>query len=229
MQEHDDEPDPWSPQRLTRAAWVALALAAERARGAVQPMDLWAALAGLRPSVAERVLRSLGLSWASLGLASPQAPVVAPPAELLGPDTERFLRGAAEEARRLGHHPVGTGHLLVALLAEETGPLPLGCPLDHARARAALCEVLARPWVHGWALDGEVCLYLTRDEALLLFAHLLRREPQRHAHAAERQVLGALRELLRPVGELLLAPGEQAATEARARVLRLGMGLRARG
>lgn len=209
------------PDRLTRAAWRALGRAALAAgQGPVGPEHLYPALADLRTSVARSALRRLGLDWGALGL--PPLPLVsATPGShaRLSPSAAAFLRAAGAEARRLGHHPVGTGHLVLALLAADVGPTPAG--LDASRFEAALRDVLGTPGANGPALDGEHLLYLSHDEALVLFAALSRREP-RALHAAEAVVLGDLRGLLAPVCEPALRDaGLEPLDAARREVLRL--------
>ncbi len=39
----------------------------------------------------------------------------------LGPDTQQVLEGAIEEARRMGHHYIGTEHLLLGLVNANNG------------------------------------------------------------------------------------------------------------
>lgn len=209
--------------RLTRAAHRTMREAGLAAgAGPIRPEHIFGALARLPSSVAARALGNLGLGWSDLGLPSPPAP----PAEggraepELAPATRAFFQQACHEARRLGHHPVGTGHLVLALLSAAAGPLPTGDDrLTHAAFREQVCEVMARPWVHGFALDGEVQLYLTRDELLVLYTHLLRR-PGRAGHAAERALMRELEAMVRPVCEELLAR-EGALERAREAVLRL--------
>lgn len=203
-------PDPWSAQRVTSAARRALTHAARLAKGRpVEPRQLYGALAALETSVAGRALELVGLSWTGLGVGGPgprPLPAREPPGELdLDPGCRRFFELAAREARRLGHHPLGSGHLLLALLSGDAGPLP--GTIERRRVARAVCAVLAEPWVHGWALDGEVCLYLTRDELLVLYLTLSRRTPRQAASLAERTLCAALCALMRPTIEGLLAGG----------------------
>ncbi len=214
----------FAAQRLTRAAYRALASSALLAGGRrIGPDHLFAALARLEVSIAARCLRVLGVTWDALEVppaaGRPAAEDVVPLEP--SPSVAELLRRASDEAAALGHHPATTGHLVLAILAEPAGPLPSGAALTHGAFVAALRDVVGRPWVHGHALDGELALYVTRDEALVLFGLVARRATPR-LHPAEGVVLRDLERLLRPVCQELLRHGPARLDEARRAVARLG-------
>ena len=210
----------FSPSRLTRAAYRALAFAARRAAGSsLAPSDVFSALAALPTSVAGKALENLGLTWSVLGVRPSVGRDERESALPINEHTRSFFLHAGREASVLGHHPVGTGHLVLAVLSELAGPLPARLPLTHEGFRQEVLDVLARPWVHGYALDGEVYLYLTREEALVLYSSLLRRaERAPRGHGAERIVLEDLKALLEPTCEALLGDGLLELVRARADV-----------
>lgn len=199
---------------------TASALAAHPAP--ITAVHLFVALRRLQTSVAARCLRVLGLDWSALEAPSAgcvrggrgETPLILShvAAELLG--------RASDEAAALGHHPVTTGHLVLAILAEEAGALPVGA-LTHEAFVRTLKDVLGRPWVHGHALDGELAFHVSCDEALVLFGLALRRGP-RGLDPAERVVLRDLARLLRPVCEQLLGDGPERLEHARREVEALG-------
>lgn len=213
----------FAAQRLTRAAYRGLASAAISGDG-VTAAHVFRALAGLEVSVADRCLRLLDLGWDALEVpAARDRADAGDEVELhLSPGAAELFRRASDEAEALGHHPATTGHLVLAILAEPAGALPPGAPLSHATFAQALRDVLGRPWAHGYALDGELAFYVSRDEALVLFGLLARRGP-RALHPAEEVVLRDLERLLRPVClELLGAGAPERLDRARRAVERLG-------
>jgi len=208
-------PQPWDPSRLTSAAHLALRKACRQAGDAVSPEHLLTALSRLPTSVAGKALELLDVGWDVLQLPTPPTLRVAC-VDGLTRQAMRVFRQAAREAQRLGQHPLHTGHLVLGLLSADAGALPAGS-LRYSRYRRALCRVLAEPWVHGYALDGEVALYLTRDEALVLYGELSRRRAQ-PLHPAERLVRQGLHGVLLPVCSALLQGDEGALDAARRRV-----------
>ncbi len=74
--------------------------------------------------VASRVLRDLGLEEERvrdvLGKISDSTPIYTGQIEL-GDDTQMVLEAAIEEARRMGHHYIGTEHLLLGLVNANNG------------------------------------------------------------------------------------------------------------
>lgn len=208
-------------ERLTAAGREVLRLAAAAAgAGPIGPEHVFGCLAQRGQSVAAKALDLLGCAWRELGVPDLAVRNGWPIAGSLTPAAERLFEHAAKEARALGHHPVNTGHLVLAILAEDAGQLPEGAPLTYARFRATLLEVLALPWVHGYALDGEVLLYLSGDEALVLYGHLLRRRPRERSGGAEHAVLDDLLALLAGPCAQVLAAGEGELFRARIRVQR---------
>lgn len=214
----------FAAQRLTRAAYRALASAALRAGdGPISAAHVFDALAGLDVSVAGRCLRVLDLGWPALEVprVRPHPPGAAEAPLRLSAGAAELFRRASDEAAALGHHPVTTGHLVLAILSDEAGELPPEAPLSHPALARVLRDVLGRPWVHGYALDGELAFYVSREEALVLFGLLARRGSTR-LHAAEGVVLRDLERLLRPVCQELLRDGPERLDEARRAVADLG-------
>ena len=190
---------------MTSAAYRALGLATLDAAGAsLRPQHVFGALSRLEVSVGQRALECVGLSWRALGIPRlpPAPPVTVDPG--LTPTSVRLLEAAAGVAARLGHHPINTGHVVLAILTEEAGPLATDSALTAAAYERALNDVLGRPDLHGYALDGETVFYLTRDESLVLYGALLKAQAWQRAHPAERIVLEGIRELLRPACEAVL-------------------------
>ena len=117
-------------QRFTQRARRALRTAQAEAERLQQPLICPEhVLLGLMMDdggVAYRVLNDLGLDTermrkiaARLAAARKQSEEAG--GQRLSPATERTLEGAVTEARRLGHHHIGTEHLLLSLLRDKDG------------------------------------------------------------------------------------------------------------
>ena len=137
-------------ERFTQRARRVLSLAqeeAERMRHAyIGTEHLLLGLMREEGGVAGRVLRDLGveqrrvqemverLTGAGAGRASTVSKIDR------APGTKRVLELAVDEARRMGHHYIGTEHLLLGLVRERDGVacqalVRMGAPLDDVRQR----------------------------------------------------------------------------------------------
>ncbi len=133
-----------SMERFTQRARRVLSLAhqeAERARqGLIGTEHLLLGLLAEEGGVAGRVLRDLGLEPSRLREMTQRlginAPYVIGKIELAS-DTQLVLEFAIEEARKMGHHYIGTEHLLLALVRGESVALDvlkkLGVTADQIR------------------------------------------------------------------------------------------------
>lgn len=134
--------------RFTRSARRVLTSAQEEARRLnhryIGTEHILLGLVAEEGSVAIRVLQDLNISPEQVRAAieravgrGPRAPLTQP---ILTPRTKRVIEIAVEEARRLGHHYIGTEHLLLGLLREEDGVAVdvlrrLGAPPEKVRER----------------------------------------------------------------------------------------------
>ena len=120
---------PISETRFTQRAQAALRLAqecsAELGHGYVGSEHLLLGLAREGKGVAAKVLQSAGLEPESLKAAiARMVGVGAPgcaPSQGLTPRCKKIIELSLTEAARLGHHYVGTEHLLLGLLREGDG------------------------------------------------------------------------------------------------------------
>ena len=116
-------------QRFTQRARRVLALAqeeAERMKHAyIGTEHLLLGLMKEEGGVASRVLRELGLETRRVQEIVERltgANKTAPTAKVdLSPGTKRVLELAVDEARRMGHHYIGTEHLLLGLVRQNEG------------------------------------------------------------------------------------------------------------
>ena len=145
-------------ERFTQRARRVLSLAhteAERARqNMIGTEHLLLGLADEEGGVAGRVLKELGLETARVRELVER---VSPSGRFSGnkidlaPDTQQVLELAVEEARRLGHHYIGTEHILLALVRVEGVALDvlrrLGVTPDQIRrqTRRVLNESASSP------------------------------------------------------------------------------------
>ena len=116
-------------ERFTQRARRVLGIAQEEAENLRQPYigteHLLLGLAREDGGVAGRVLRDLGVDHArlrdiieSMGADSQRVSVAKTD---LAPTTKQVLKLAVDEARRLGHHYIGTEHLLLGLVRQNEG------------------------------------------------------------------------------------------------------------
>jgi ATP-dependent Clp protease ATP-binding subunit ClpC len=131
-------------ERFTQRARRVLSLAhteAERAhQGSIGTEHLLLGLADEDGGVAGRVLRELGLETARVRemveRVSPAGQSTSNKIDL-APDTQQVLEYAVDEARRLGHHYIGTEHILLALVRVEGAAMDvlrrLGVTPDQVR------------------------------------------------------------------------------------------------
>ncbi|MBI5933155.1 MAG: ATP-dependent Clp protease ATP-binding subunit [Chloroflexi bacterium] len=145
-------------ERFTQRARRVLSLAhteAERSRQSnIGTEHLLLGLADEEGGVAGRVLRELGLETTRV---REMVERVSPAGRFSGnkidlaPDTQQVLEFAVEEARRLGHHYIGTEHILLALVRVENTALDvlrrLGVTPDQIRrqTRRVLNESASTP------------------------------------------------------------------------------------
>jgi len=114
-------------ERFTQRARRVLSLAhqeAERARSRfIGPEHLLLGLLDEEGGVAGRVLRELGMSpdriREAVNRVSSVSPDFDPNSVELASQTQQVLEFAVEEARRLGHHYIGTEHILLGLVRVE--------------------------------------------------------------------------------------------------------------
>jgi predicted nucleotide-binding protein len=114
-------------ERFTQRARRVLSVAhqeAERARNhQIGPEHLLLGLMDEEGGVAGRVLRELGLTADGLHKTIRQVTVPAsnfdPNRVELATETQKILEFSVDEARRLGHHYIGTEHILLGLVREE--------------------------------------------------------------------------------------------------------------
>src|SRR6266850_787884 len=111
-------------ERFAAGARTVLSVAEQEAQrlghGEVAPEHLMLAMVQEEHGIAGEVLRALGIEQARLNTlirSLSKAPRGSPDLRLdLSPDTKRVLELAVVEVRRLGHHYLGTEHLLLALV-----------------------------------------------------------------------------------------------------------------
>lgn len=132
-------------ERFTQRARRVLSLAhqeAERARNnSIEPEHLLLGLMDEEGGVASRVLRELGLKSEQVREAVDRASTSSQSFESnrveLADDTQRVLEHSVEEARRLGHHYIGTEHILLGLVYVESAAIEvlrkLGVTTDQIR------------------------------------------------------------------------------------------------
>jgi ATP-dependent Clp protease ATP-binding subunit ClpC len=149
-------------ERFTQRARRVLSLAhteAERARqGNIGTEHLLLGLADEDGGVAGRVLRELGLEPARVRemveRVSSEGRYTGGKIDL-APDTQQVLEYAVDEARRLGHHYIGTEHILLALVRVEGAAMDvlrrLGVTPDQIRrqTRRVLNESASAPATAG--------------------------------------------------------------------------------
>ncbi len=134
--------------RFTKKARRVLSLANEEAQalnhGYIGTEHLLLGLVGVGVGVAARVLKDLGVDLPKVRTAVEDIVGRGKRATLgrigLTPRTKRVIELAVDEARRLGHHYIGTEHLLLGLAREGNGIAAdvlasLGVSLDAVRRR----------------------------------------------------------------------------------------------
>jgi len=144
--------------KFTERARKALALARDEAKrfqhNYLGTEHLLVGLVGVEQGVAGKVFRNLGVDLPRVReaimfvVARGEGPVTDDPP--LTPRAERALDLAVEEARALGHHYVGTEHLLLGLVrvddpqVAESGAIPIlsSLGLDPAQLRAQVLQIL---------------------------------------------------------------------------------------
>ncbi len=155
-------------ERFTQRARRVLSLAhseAERVRhNSIGTEHLLLGLIDEEGGVAGRVLRELGLDS---GRVREMVERLSPPGRYTGgkidlaPDTQQVLEYAVEEARRMGHHYIGTEHILLALVRVEGVALEvlrrLGVTPEQIRrqTRRVLNESAAAPTPAGPQRSGQ--------------------------------------------------------------------------
>lgn len=144
-------------ERFTQRARRVLSLAhqeTERARhNRIGTEHLLIGLMLEEGGVAGRVLRELGLSTDSVRGTVKQITTASdnfdPSRVELGPQTQKTLEFAVEEARRLGHHYIGTEHILLGIVRVDDTAMDvfrrLGVTAEHIRrqTRRVLSETVS--------------------------------------------------------------------------------------
>lgn len=149
-------------ERFTQRARRVLSLAhqeAERSRqNSIGTEHLLLGLMEEEGGVAGRVLRELGLESSRVREIIERVGVESRHEELkieLAPDTQQVLEYAVDEARRLGHHYIGTEHILLGLVRVEGTAMEvlrrLGVTADQIRrqTRRVLNETASSPATAG--------------------------------------------------------------------------------
>ncbi len=116
-------------ERFTRRARQVLTLAQDYAErlhhNAIDSQHLLMALFIEDEGIAARVLHDLGVELAPLQAAIERISPINPPSDKADADlsqgSKRVLELAVDEARKLGHHYIGTEHLLLGLVRVEDG------------------------------------------------------------------------------------------------------------
>ncbi|MCI0550795.1 MAG: nucleotide-binding protein [Anaerolineae bacterium] len=124
--------------------------------------------------VAGRVLRELGLSTESVRETVKQittAPENFDPSRVeLGPQTQKTLEFAVEEARRLGHHYIGTEHILLGLVRVDDTAMDvlrsLGVTVEHIQRQTR--RVLNESAASGITQTPEPFTYREINQVLLI-------------------------------------------------------------
>src|SRR5574338_1364133 len=146
-------------ERFTQRARRVLSLAhqeAERARQSnIGTEHLLLGLMDEEGGVAGRVLRELGMTQDRVREIIERVAATEsrfnPEKIELAPDTQQVLEYAVDEARRLGHHYIGTGHILLGLVRVEGTAMEvlrrLGVSADQIRrqTRRVLNESASSP------------------------------------------------------------------------------------
>lgn len=146
---------------FTERALNAVVLAQEEARrlqhDAIGSEHLLLGLLRENDSVAGRALNSLGISeeWVRAEILRTSAPGVSASEQIpFTPVAKTMLRDARAEAQRLGHTHIGTEHVLVAVLRQDTAAatrIVLRLDVEVEQIQAALRDVLdgAQQWPGG--------------------------------------------------------------------------------
>lgn len=116
-------------ERFTQRARHVLSLAQDEAEHfklpTINPEHLLLGMLREEGSVAGRVLQELGVQYESLKNAinaqTPLIPNTAPMQIDLAAETKKVLEYSVDEARRMGHHYIGTEHLLLGMTRLQTG------------------------------------------------------------------------------------------------------------
>ncbi|HLO17676.1 MAG TPA: Clp protease N-terminal domain-containing protein [Anaerolineales bacterium] len=148
-------------ERFTQKARRVLSFAHQQAERAhhntIGPEHLLLGLMEEEGGVAGRVLRELGMTVDGMRevvfRVSSASPDFDPNRVELGTQTQQVLENAVDEARRLGHHYIGTEHILLGLLRVDSTALKvlqeLGTDAEQIRrqTRRVLNESASRPVV----------------------------------------------------------------------------------
>ena len=158
-------------QRFTGQARKAWSLAQEEARrrqdSYIGAHHLLLGLVGEGSGVAASVLAEMGVRLSEIRKEVEQTygrgERIAPSDIKLQPKLSLVIELASNEARRLGHRSIGTGHLLLVLMREEDGYeagilKSLGVDLDRMRmeTRRALCDGASMPEQEAEAVADEM-------------------------------------------------------------------------